>query len=36
MDDVNLATCIVCNTEKHVQDFHDNFGECKKCKNKRV
>ena len=31
MDDINVKICVVCNTEKHVDDFLNKYRECKQC-----
>ena len=27
--------CVICNTEKSIDDFYNKYRECKPCKNKR-
>ena len=36
MDDNNVKTCVVCNTEKHVDDFCNNYRENKQRIIKRI
>ena len=36
MDDINIKTCVNCNTEKQVDDFSNKYRESKQCKTKRV
>ena len=36
MDDLNFKTCVVCSTEKRVDDFYNKYRESKQCNNKRV
>ena len=35
MDDINVKTCVVCITKKHVDNFYNNYRECKQCNIKR-
>ena len=36
MDDNVVKTCVVCNTEKSIDDFYIKYRECKQCNIKRV
>ena len=36
MDDIIVEVCVVCNTEKHIEDFDNKNRECKQCSSKRV
>ena len=36
MDDGVVKTCVVCNTEKSIDDFFNKHRERKQCNNKRV
>ena len=36
MDDFNVETCVICNTEKGFEDFNNEYSECKTCNIKRV
>ena len=36
MDVINVKTCVVCNTEKRVDDFCNKYRESKQCNIKRV
>ena len=36
MDDIVVKTCVVCNTEKSIDDFCNKYRECKQCNIKRV
>ena len=36
MDDINIKNCVVCNTDKHVDDFYNIYRKCKPCNFKRV
>ena len=31
MDDIHFKTCVVCNTEKYVNDVYNYYRECKQC-----
>ena len=36
MDDIEFKTCVVCITEKRIEDFYNKYRECKQCNIKRV
>ena len=36
MDHIEVKTCVVCNTEKRIEDFYNKYRECKHCNIKRV
>ena len=36
MDDISVKTCVVCNTEKRVDEFYNKCRECEQCNIKRV
>ena len=36
MDDIDVITCVICNTEKSFDNFYNKYRECKQCNNKRV
>ena len=36
MNDIDVLTCVVCHTEKSVDDFYKKYRECKACNIKRV
>ena len=36
MDESVVKNCVDCNTEKSIDNFHNNYRECKQCDDKRV
>ena len=36
MNDLIVKTCVVCKTEKSIDNSFNNYRECKTCNNKRL
>ena len=36
MDDRFVKTCVICNTEKRVDNFYRKYSECKECNIERI
>ena len=36
MDDIVVKVCVVCDTEKSIDNFYNRYRECKQCNIKRL